>query len=462
MAIIHCLTDFKNYSVDNHPLPSFTRFFKLLSFTPVFAQDPKVSRALRLSVWDGAFFCAMLALTDTFSVAAAVKLHAPSIAIGLLAGLPLLSGSIGQLLVAHFFHSNKGRKKYVLIGTSGQSVFLVVVALTGLLPEQVRAWSYIITFAVQGCFANVIGGLWMAWMSDLVEPGRRGRYFAFRNRIINTAQLVCGLGAGAIAFRQTLAKGDWSFFMMIFCGAAILRLFSTLILSAQYEPKPAAVPAPGPSAPGMKAGKPFLYFCFTIAIMQGAVMLTSPFFNVWSLRDLHFSYFALSVTTASTIFGSIVALPLWGRLSDRIGHHRLLLMTGFMIAVVPFPFLFTGNVVLICVINFFTGAAWAGYNLSGFNQMLLLSDPHSSDRQISFSNALTGISVFIFSLAGGAIAPLLPKILTWQLQSLFLLSGILRVAVYFLLFPGIPAHRQDRQAIRDHLRLFIRNPRDNR
>jgi MFS family permease len=441
---------------------SISRTFKLISSPPVQVPDADVSRALRLSVWDGAFFCAMLALTDTFAVAAAVKLHAPSVAIGLLAGLPLLSGSIGQLLVAHFFRSNKGRKKYVLIGTGGQSLFLVVVALTGLLPEHLRPWSYVITFTIQGFFANVVGGLWMAWMSDLVEPKLRGRYFAFRNRIINAAQLLCGLAAGAMAFRLTITSSDWSFFMAIFFCAALLRLISTLILRAQYEPKPARMPEFHPVAPGLKAGKPFLYFCFTTAIMQGAVMLTSPFFNVWSLRDLHFSYFALSVASASTIFGSIIALPLWGRLSDRIGHHRLLLITGLMIATVPFPFLFTGNVVVICLINLYTGISWAGYNLSSFNHMLLLCEPQNSDRHISFSNAMTGISVFIFSLIGGVIAPLLPKILTWQLQSLFLLSGILRIGVYFMLFPGIPKHRQDKEAIKDHLRLFIRNPRDNR
>jgi hypothetical protein len=75
---------------------------------------------------------------------------------------------------------------------------------------------------------------------------------------------------------------------------------------------------------------------------------------------------------------------------------------------------------------------------------------------------MTGISVFVFSLIGGVIAPLLPKILTWQLQSLFLLSGILRIGVYFLLFPGIPKNRQDKEAIREHLKNLIRHPRDNR
>lgn len=439
-----------------------TKVLRLYSLPRLNVPDAQVGRALGISVWDGAFFCAMLALTDTFAVAAAVQLHAPSIAIGLLAGLPLLSGSIGQLIVARYFRSFMSRKKFVLLGTSGQSLFLFIVALSGFLPEHFRAWIYVITFTIQGFFANVVGGLWTAWMSDLVDAGLRGRYFAFRNRIINTAQLFCGLATGALAFRHTIATSGWTFFLAIFATAGGLRLISTLCLSAQYEP-PVKIPSGKKEiSSGVFARKPFLYFCFTTAFMQGTVMLASPFFSVWSVRDLHFSYFSLAVTAASTVLGSIVALPFWGLLSDRHGHYKILLLTGFLIAMVPFPFLFSGNVVLICLFNFFTGIAWAGYNLSNFNHMLLLCKPENNERQISFANALTGISVFIFSLIGGAIVPLLPKIMTWQLQSLFLLSGIMRIGVYFLLFPGIPHHWQDKEAIKDHLRNLIRHPRDNR
>jgi MFS family permease len=435
---------------------------KSLASIPYSTSDQNVFRALRLSVWDGAFFCAMLALTDTFAVAAAVKLNAPSIAIGLLAGLPLLTGSIGQLVVARYFRSNARRKKYVLIGTSGQSIFLFIVGMTGFLPESMRAWSYVLSFTMQGFFANVIGGLWTAWMSDLVDEKQRGRYFAFRNRVINTAQLFCGLGAGALAFRHTITTSDWTFFAMIFSSACLMRLISTMILRAQYEPPVQNRAETGLSPVRIRSAKPFLYFSIATAMMQGSVMLCSPFFNVWSVRDLHFNYFSLAISTSSTVLGSILALPFWGRASDRFGHFRLFLLTGLLIAIVPFPFLFTGNVVLICIINFFTGVVWSGYNLTIFNHMLFLCEPQKAERQISLANAMTGIAVFIFSLIGGAIAPILPKIMTWQLQSLFLLSGILRVGVYLALYPGIPKHRYDKTAIKDHLRFLLRRARDSR
>lgn len=425
--------------------------------------DPEISRALRLSVWDGAFFSAMLALTDTFAVAAAVNLKAPTIAIGLLAGLPLFSGSLGQLLIASVFSPTMSRKKYVLWGTTGQSIFLAVVALSGLLPDTVRSWAYVIAFTIQGFFANVVGGLWMAWMSDLVNERQRGRYFAHRNRVINTAQLVCGLAAGALAFKHTVATSGWEFFLAIFTSAALLRTVSTLILRAQYEPTVQLNQAATSRFKKWPVNKPFLYFCVATALMQGMVMLASPFFSVWSVRDLHFTYFSLAIATSSTVLGSVLSLSFWGKLSDRIGHHRILLTTGLLIALVPFPFLFTGNVVMICVFNFYTGIVWGGYNLSNFNHMLmLLSGSKNTERQISFANALTGISVFIFSFVGGAVAPLLPKILTWQLQSLFLLSALLRIAVYVALFPGLPHHGQDRETIKAHLRLFVRHARDHR
>jgi len=52
--------------------------------------------------------------------------------------------------------------------------------------------------------------------------------------------------------------------------------------------------------------------------------------------------------------------------------------------------------------------------------------------------ALTGISVFLFSLLGGFLAPRLPAVAGWQLQSLFLLSSLLRFAVFGILFLNLP------------------------
>jgi MFS family permease len=408
------------------------------------SDDNQTFRALRFSLWDGIFFSAMTALVDTFAVAGAVYLKAPPIAIGLLAGIPLLLGSIGQLVFPMVLNPALGRKHYVIKGTVGQTIALFLLALSGWLPPHLRTWAYVAVFAIQGFFGNVVTGFWLAWMSSLVDPAVRGQYFARRNLIISCAQLVCGLTAGALAFRQTTETTSWLFFTCLFVGAGFFRFLSTAMLSRQYEPRP-VITVPDRPTPASDEENPrgFLIFCLAVALMQGAVALAGPFFNVWFVRDLHFNYFTLAACTASMVLGTIIALPLWGKLSDRIGHRRVFLITGFMVSSVPLAFMFTGIPWLVCVLNAWSGIAWSGYMLSNYNFLLQLTNNKNQGRQTSLAVAFTGISVFFFSLLGGFLAPRLPTIAGWQLQSLFLLSSFLRFTVFGLLFLRLPRPKHE-------------------
>src|SRR5258708_39594843 len=85
--------------------------------------SPAVRHALVLSFWDGTFATAMIALTETFGIAAAVSLKAPSMAIALLGSTPLLLGSLGQYFWPAFVDMRHARKAGVLVGVGLQSTF---------------------------------------------------------------------------------------------------------------------------------------------------------------------------------------------------------------------------------------------------------------------------------------------------------------------------------------------------
>lgn len=443
----HPTLGFKNIFITHQPLISIPMSTKLsriaFDLKRIFlldgggAGDDRSQRALRFSLFDGIACSGMQAIIDIFAVVGAVYLKAPAVAIGLLAGFPLLVGSLGQLAIPYFVKPPAGRKRYVLASTSGQALSLVLLAYCGWLPGPVRPWAYVGIFTMQGFFANTATGLWMAWMSDLVASPVRGRYFAWRNRIISLAQLVFGLTAGAIFFRHTVQTTSWSFFAAIFIVAGCFRFLSTAMLSFQFEPPSASAAVEAPGKTSRLHG--FLFFCFATALMQGSVAFASPFFNVWFVRDLHFSYFTISAAASATVLGTILALPLWGKCSDRFSHRVVLLATGLMVSTVPVPYVFTGVPWAILLCNFYSGIAWSGYNLSNFNYLLSLSGNASlPERRLSQAMAITGISVFAFSIFGGFCATRLPVIAVWRLQTLFLLSSVLRFLVYGAMFFRLP------------------------
>jgi MFS family permease len=185
---------------------------------------------------------------------------------------------------------------------------------------------------------------------------------------------------------------------------------------------------------GFRPSKSFLWFCASVALLQGTTAIAGPFFSVWFLRDLRFDYLIFTIGTVCMILGTISFLPLWGRLVDAIGTSRVLRLTGLMCAFVPIPYLFVSSPYPIWAANFFSGIAWGGFNIANFNYLLRTTEKEKSDHYIAFASAATAIGLFVFSLLGGFLSTRLPTLFDYQLQTLFLISFLCRLAVVLFFF----------------------------
>lgn len=411
-------------------------------------------KALKYSLWDGIFANGMLSLTETFSIAGAVFLKAPSIAIAILGSFPLLLSSFGQIIVPWVVKKSVVRKKYVLRGVLFQSFFLAVLAFCGFFPEHIRSWSYVFVFSLYGFSGNVVSGLWIAWMGDLVPKEFRGRHFAWRNRFFSFTQLICTLVAGFFLKEYTAGNSTWILFSIVFLLAAFFRLCSYCMMYLQMEPPVTKSTMPINFRSVIK-NREFVHYCLAAGLMQGMVAVAGPFFNVWYIRDLKFDFFTLAAASAATVLGTICALPVWGKLADSIGNRRIVLITGFLICTVPLPYLAASLPWHIWVLNFYTGFCWSGYNLGNFNYLLLASGNNKPEINISFSVAVNGIFVFVFSMIGGHLSQNLPHVFAWQLQSLFLLSAILRFVIFGTLFSKFKSYEVEKGNATD---LFFQIP----
>jgi MFS family permease len=286
-----------------------------------------------------------------------------------------------------------------------------------------------------GVSANVVTALWVSWMGDLVTKENRARYFSWRGRWFAWVNLSCALFAGLFAADYSSGNAPWTFFTAIFVVAAGARLVSYQLLSRQHEP--AAQPDSRRHEWRAKTSRDFKVFSAANALIQGSTAIAGPFFAVYFLRDLHFSYLMIAATACAAIVGSIVALPLWGALADRVGNRATIRLSGFLVCLVPVPYLFFTNPWTVCLLNFGSGISWAGYNLSSFNKLLGATEKEDRTRAIAFASAVTGVAVFAFTLLGGFLATRLPTIFVWPLQTLFLLSAVLRLLTYGAFFPKL-------------------------
>jgi MFS family permease len=395
--------------------------------------SPLLRQALIFSLCDGMLSSAMVALAETFSVAAAVRLHAPAMTIALLGSTPLLIGSLGQFFIPLILNKNRTRKHYVLAGVRFQAAFLVLAGITGWLPAPYNAWAYVSAFILYGSSGNLVGGLWTSWIRDCVPVAVRGRHFAWRNRFFSIIQLACAITAGVLSRNYSSQNAPWMFFMIIFFTGSLFRLGSAQFLSLQHDPQPSNLPDRS-HVFGFKPSKNFLWFCASVSLLMGCTAIAGPFFNVWFLRDLKFDYLIFTIGTTCMILGTISSLPAWGRLVDVIGTSRVLRLTGLMCAFVPVPYLFGSSPYLVWAANFFSGIAWGGFNIANFNYLLRTTEKEHSDHYIAFASAATAIVQFVFGLFGGFLATRLPTLFDFQLQTLFLVSFACRLFVVLFFF----------------------------
>jgi len=398
----------------------------------------KLRRSIHYSLWDGIFCTGMVALTETFAVAAAIALKVPVLAIAIMGSMPLFIGSIGQFLFPSIIDSKKGRKFYVVISVFLQGSLLTFCAVSGLFPLPLSTWIFVISFIASACSGNATASLWIAWMGELIPKEIRGRVFAWRNRLHAITHLICVLTVGFIARKHSAGTTPWSFFIVLFIAAGFFRLVSALFLAFQHEPPPTSLKRSNVLKFNFK--KPFILYATATALLQGATAIAGPFFNVWYIRDLGFNYLTLSICTASVILGTVLFLPLWGKISDLKGNYFVMRLCSISLALIPLPYLFFESKYAIWAFNFYSGICWSGFNLANFNYLLEACGEDDKDKKISFVTVLSGVSVFLFGLLGGYLAPRLPIIFDWRVQSLFLLSSVTRIAVVVTLFQMLDKH----------------------
>jgi MFS family permease len=187
------------------------------------------------------------------------------------------------------------------------------------------------------------------------------------------------------------------------------------------------------------------------ALINFSVAIASPFFVIYLLRDLGFSYLEFMACTASTVLLQFLTLNRWGRISDIFGNRIILSLCGSLIPLIPFLWLLSSNFYYLLVVQAFGGAIWAGFTLSASNFLYDLIPQNKRATYMAAHNVLASIGVFSGALLGGYLGTVLPDSYSVfgyelnfisQLYNLFILSFVLRFITSLLLIPRLKEIRR--------------------
>ena len=179
--------------------------------------------------------------------------------------------------------------------------------------------------------------------------------------------------------------------------------------------------------------------------MQGVVAISAPFFAVYMLRDLQFTYIEYSLNSIASILTQFLLLNFWGRFSDRFGNRLVMQIASVLIPFMPLLWLFSANHYYLLCVQVMSGFVWSGFSLSTANYLYDIR-PHKSDFAVyaAMQSALGAVAVFLGAITGGLIASAAPSVVEFvpflrEIRSplflVFFASFALRMAIAIWFIP---------------------------
>nr|WP_256260913.1 MFS transporter [Shewanella sp. NIFS-20-20] len=392
----------------------------------------------------------MTATSDNFFNAYAIFLGASLAQMGWVTGLPQLFGAITQLLSV-WLASHFCRKHFIVACAALQALVVVAMAAVAAFEPLNAVWIFIGLAVFYQVFINLIQPHWRAWMGSVVPARRRGAFFAARTRLTMMASLSVFVIGGLILNQTDSHQLAWLGFSLLFSIAAMGRLVSAWLLWQMHDPIATLPKVKGVfgqtlvNFAGAWRDKTFRHYSLFVAGMQCMVAISAPFFAVYMLEDLQFTYFEFVMASVASVLTQFVTLHFWGRFSDYYGNRLVMIVTSCMIPSLPLLWLFSDNYGYILAVQAFSGLAWSGFTLSTANYLYDIR-PFRSDfaTYAALQAALSAGLVFIGAMFGGTIASYAADFLVWSgwgtwltspIFVVFLVSGLLRGLVVLWFVP---------------------------
>lgn len=411
----------------------------------------RIKKALKCSVKEGSYANASTYIGPSYFSPFALALGATSPQIGVLNAFANILPGISQFYSSRKFQENN-KKRIIILRLLSSYILLFALSFCGLLYLKGISSIIWIVIAIIGLHYFISGPVvsyWYVWMGSLVSQDKRGNFFSKR---LKTTQFF-----GMIAMILSAFFLDWIKkygenimlgveytiygFIIIFTISFFLRLKSISLLRQQYEPRIKIKKKQNISLKQFlkeEPKTPFGKFVIFTGLFRLSMAIASPFFVVYMLNVLNFSYIWFIFITIGGIFFNILFLPSLSRISEKYGSILLTKLSCISISLVPLvwlstPFLNLSNIGLMIYIFILTSLFY-GFGSAGLIlvERTYTFDANSiSNRKYAFPylNLSMGLGIFIGSLFGSLLALTNISILGNNLLFIFLISLLLRLII---------------------------------
>ncbi|HSR87438.1 MAG TPA: MFS transporter, partial [Pontiella sp.] len=242
---------------------------------------------------------------------------------------------------------------------------------------------------------------------------------------MTTALLLGGIIANGWKAAGYTAVG----FGFLFGIAALARITSLIFMCHHYD-APLEQESHGKSFSfwDFLRGRPksnFTKFTFAIALMNGTANIATPFFAVYMLRDLEWSYLQFTLNMLTFLLSQSLFVRWWGGIGDRHGNRAVLVATSCLLPILPVLWIFSTSYAYLLCAQLASGAIWSGFNLSITNFIYDSVPQPRRARAFSYYNLINGFFCVIGgTLIGATVAEHAPSEIKLGLVRISLLSSL--------------------------------------
>ncbi len=414
--------------------------------------------SLRHSIYDGCGWGVMHGAGERYIPPLVILSYAGLWPLAAISALPGLIGAITQCVAAIVIDRLRARKQILITVSCIQALSWLPMMVSLYLSEQVGYGLLLASFALYVCMQNFGYPAWNSLMGEIVPAPRRGRYFGLRNALLGGAILITFFLGGAWLdqagkalpwLAQTPLAGATARqigFTALFLLALGARFFSIYHLT--FMPNLAYQRQSSDNftfwqfarrAPFNNFGRFVIYW----AGMHVSIGFLGPYMSWQLLENLEYSPSVFATIQTMSFLGIYASQPLWGRLADRIGNRRTLVIGSLGCSATPLLLALCGQPLHFALVYLIDGTFYAALQLSAANYLFDAVTPGKRVRCTAYMNVAFAGGLALGNVLG-ALAALNSPALGWAAFSVLLAgSAVLRALVQATLlraFGAVAAH----------------------
>jgi len=338
------------------------------------------------------------------------QLQLPPATYGVIVSMPFWFNFL-QLAVTPLLAQRMRPQRLAALSAAAQCVLLgaLAVALFWIpadRPDISAPW-LVLLFGLLGATTAFAGVGWTSWIQEWVPDRLRGKYFGFRNQVLQIATAVFLVSSGLLL--RHYASSVLAFQMLLFTAVALRTLSAALqfrMVTPVLDPHLHEAKRPWrDQLETLRSIPSFLWFIAFSALWGFAANCIGPFYAVFMYNQLGLTVDAVMWLTVLTSVGGVLSYPAWGTLAHRFGNKPVIFFAMIMWQLQNFLwcFLTPQNAWLLYAMWIFGGVMSAGVLLGMFNILLKLIPPSAKTAAISLNIAISSLVTAVAPMLGGVL-----------------------------------------------------------